>query len=224
MISVVIPALNEEESMGSCIEAIRQSDEMAEIIVVDGGSSDRTREISESFQGVKVISAGRGRGLQMNEGALVASGDVLLFLHADTILQEGWSRSMNTLLQDSSVAGGAFTFEISPPGIRYRCIEGWVKLRCSLFKLPYGDQAIFVRRDVFKNIGGYKQIPLMEDVNLVERLKGEGRIVISDRRAVTSGRRWIKKGLIYTAVMNQCIMLLYRIGVSPHTLAKLYYR
>ena len=223
MISVIIPALNEETYIRPCIETIRQEDAAFEIIVADGGSADRTIEIAESLKGVKVLRTARGRGLQMNAGALYATGETLLFLHADTILQKGWSRAIGQTLQDNSVVAGAFTFTIDSPEKKYRIVEQWVKLRCSLFKLPYGDQGIFVRRTVFKNVGGYKEIPLMEDVDLIERLKEQGEIVVLDTTAFTSARRWINKGLLCTAAMNQLAMLLYRLGISPHILAKIYY-
>jgi rSAM/selenodomain-associated transferase 2 len=224
MISIIIPSLNEEEPLRSCLEAFKQNNDIREIIIADGGSSDRTIEIAEGFQDVKVVRAGKGRGLQMNAGAFSAKGDILLFLHADTLLQEGWSQAIEGALKDSAVVGGAFTFAINNPGKKYRMIEEWVKLRCLLFRLPYGDQGIFVKRDIFKEIGGYKNIPLMEDVDLIERMKARGRIAILGTRVLTSERRWLKKGLLYTAAVNQLIMLLYRIGVSPHKLAKIYYR
>jgi rSAM/selenodomain-associated transferase 2 len=224
MISIIIPVLNEEAHLGSCIEAIKQYDDSCEIIIADGGSSDRTIEIAESSQGVKVVTTRKGRGLQMNAGAFSATGDILLFLHADTTLEDGWGQAIAGAVKDSSIVGGAFTFAIKNPAKKYRAVEQWVKLRCFLFRLPYGDQAIFVKRHVFKKLGGYKNIPLMEDVDLIERMKRLGRIVILETRALTSERRWGRKGLIYTAVLNQLIMFLYKIGVSPQKLARIYYR
>jgi len=224
MISIIIPVLNEEAHLGSCIEAVRQNDASCEIIIVDGGSFDRTIEIAESFQGVKVMKTPKGRGLQMNAGAFSATGDILLFLHADTTLEDGWVQAIARAVKDRSIAGGAFTFAINNPSKKYRVVEEWVRLRCFLFRLPYGDQGIFVKRDVFHKLGGYKNIPLMEDVDLIERMKGQGRIVILDTKALTSERRWGRKGLIYTALLNQLIMFLYKIGVHPQKLARLYYR
>ncbi len=224
MISVIIPTLNEEAYMRTCLEAVGQEDAACEIIVADGGSTDRTVEIAESFQKVMVLNTDKGRGIQMNAGAASAAGETLLFLHADTILQKGWSRAIEQMLKDNTIAGGAFTFAIDSPMKKYRTVEQWVKFRCRLFKLPYGDQAIFVRTVFFKKLQGYKNIPLMEDVELIGRLKGLGRIVVLDARAFTSERRWLSKGLLYTAAINQAVMLLYRLGISPHILAKIYYR
>jgi rSAM/selenodomain-associated transferase 2 len=224
MISVIIPTLNEEAYMRTCLEAAGQEDAVCEIIVADGGSTDRTVQIAESFQKVKVLSTDKGRGVQMNAGAASAAGETLLFLHADTILQKGWSRAIEQLLKDNTIAGGAFTFAIDSPLKKYRTVEQWVRFRCRLFKLPYGDQAIFVRTVIFKKLQGYKNIPLMEDVELIGRLKGLGRIVVLEARAFTSERRWLSKGLLYTAAINQSVMLLYKLGISPHILAKIYYR
>lgn len=224
MISVIIPTLNEETYIRNCLEALSQDETVCEIIVADGGSTDRTVSIVEGFKGVKLLQTLKGRGLQMNAGALCATGETLLFLHADTILQKGWGQAIERALQDKVMTGGAFNFVIASPIQKYRAVEHWVKFRCSLFKLPYGDQGIFVRSDVFKKIKGYKDIPLMEDVDFVERVKEQGRITILDLNAYTSARRWRNKGLLYTAAINQFIMLLYRLGISPHRLAKLYYR
>jgi rSAM/selenodomain-associated transferase 2 len=170
MISVIIPTLNEEDNIGRCIQAIRSEDDCCEVILADGGSTDRTVEIAGTYEGVRIVKTGRGRGLQMNKGAAAAGGEVLLFLHADTRLEEGWTKAIVSLLDDRSVAGGAFSFKVDNPDRHYRLIELWVGFRCGIFKLPYGDQGIFVRRDIFDGLGGYREIPLMEDVDMVRRL------------------------------------------------------
>jgi len=224
MISVIIPALNEEEHIAACIDAVKISDDVGEVIVADGGSSERTVEIAEKYPGVKVIKTGRGRGLQLNAGGLAATGEILLFLHADTVLEKGWSTAVIRALKDHSVAAGAFTFAIDNRERKYRVVEKWVHLRSSLFKLPYGDQGLFIRRSVFGTLGGYQNIPLMEDIDLIERIKRTGTIVILDTKAYTSERRWRERGLLRTAVLNQFIMLLYWLGVSPQRLARIYYR
>jgi rSAM/selenodomain-associated transferase 2 len=224
MISVIIPTLNEERHIGRCIEALRAAIGDCEIIVCDGGSSDMTRDIAIGFRGVTVIGSEKSRGVQMNRGATHAKGDVLLFLHADTVLEEGWAEEIENALTDGSVIGGAFTFSIGNPAMKYRLVEVWVKMRCRVFRLPYGDQGMFIRRDSFIKLGGYRNIPLMEDVDIINRMKNLGKIAILNRKAATSGRRWAKKGIIRTAAINQITMLCYLIGVSPERLAKFYYR
>ena len=224
MISVIIPAYNEGEHILRCIENIQREQGDIEIIVTDGGSVDGTLELAGQKSGVRMVQSAKGRGIQMNTGAHMSTGELLLFLHADTMLEERWKPAMLSALEDPAVAGGAFTFSIDGPDRKYRAVEQWVKLRCLFCKLPYGDQGIFVRRHIFERLSGYKNIPLMEDVDLIARMKQLGKIVILDTRAVTSARRWAGKGLIRTAVLNQVIMLSYRMGVSPHTLAKIYYR
>jgi len=224
MISIIIPALNEADNIGACIESLLTESGDFQIIVADGGSSDRTREIAAGYQGITIVDSGRGRGMQMNRGASVASGEILLFLHADTVLEQGWSSIILSALENPSIAGGAFTFAVDNPSWKYRLVEAWVKLRCSLCDLPYGDQAIFARKYVFVSLKGYRNIPLMEDVDLVERMRKIGRIAMLDKKAFTSERRWAKRGLIGTAATNQVIMTLYKLGVSPERLFELYYR
>jgi rSAM/selenodomain-associated transferase 2 len=224
MISVIIPTLNEAENIQGCIECVRAGDGDLEIIVCDGGSSDATVQIVREYDDVILMETGKGRGSQMNKGAAVAKGEVLLFLHADTKLERGWSRELLSALADESIVGGAFTFKIDNPAMRYRLIELWVKLRCTLFSLPYGDQGIFVRRGIFEKIGGYRDIPLMEDVEIIGGLKKEGRLGLLKKCAVTHDRRWVRKGWMRASVSNQLVMLMYKMGIDPHTLARLYYR
>ncbi len=223
MISVIIPSLNEEKALGKCIESLRREPGYSEVIVADGGSVDGTFEVIGNLNDVVLIESPKGRGLQMNQGAGAATGNIYLFLHADTLLEQGWSNEIMTALEDGVVAGGAFTLAIDSPEWQYRLIELMVRARCALWKLPYGDQGIFVRRSVFEKIRGYKNMPLMEDVDFIERTKREGRISILHKKAFTSHRRWEKKGWIRTTLMNQLIMIMYRLGVDPYRLAGLYY-
>ena len=224
MISVIVPTLNEADTVRGCIDCIKGEGGDFEIIVCDGGSTDATIQIAREYRDVTVIESVRGRGAQMNRGAAAANGEVFLFLHADTKLERGWSEELITALADESVAGGAFTFKIDNVSLRYRLIESWVKVRCSLLSLPYGDQAIFVRRQIFDRTGGYREIPLMEDVEFVGRMKKEGKVLLLKKSAGTHARRWIRKGWIRASLSNQVVMLMYKLGVDPHTLAKFYYR
>ncbi|MBI5075930.1 MAG: TIGR04283 family arsenosugar biosynthesis glycosyltransferase [Nitrospirae bacterium] len=224
MISIIIPTLNEELLIARCIDALGTEGFPGEIIVADGGSADRTREIALSRNRVMVIDSPKGRGTQMNAGSAVAAGDILLFLHADTILEQGWAEELCSALDDRSVVGGAFRFCIDDPSSKFRLVEAWVNMRCRAFGLPYGDQAIFIRKSIFEKLGGYKAILLMEDVDIIKRMKKLGRIAVLQKKAVTSGRRWISRGLLRTAATNQMTMLLYQLGVSPDKLARFYYR
>jgi rSAM/selenodomain-associated transferase 2 len=223
MISVIIPTLNEEDNIVRCIRSVG-NEAGCEIIVADGGSTDRTLERAGACEGVRIVSSGRGRGRQMNKGASAAGGDVFLFLHADTRLEQGWGRAVHSLLDNGSVVGGAFTFRVDSDRRRYRLIEFLVSLRCSIFKLPYGDQGIFVRRGIFESLGGYREVPLMEDVDLMGRLREKGRIAILGKKAFTHHRRWEREGWVRASLQNQMIMILYRLGRSPDALAKMYYR
>ena len=224
MISVIIPVLNEEQTIGSCISRIKEEKSASEIIVADGGSSDRTKEIVTGFSDVRFVSSEKGRGLQMNSGAARAKGDLLLFLHADTRLEPGWSAVLRSAFDSDELTGGAFSFRIDNPSARYRIVEALVALRCLLLKAPYGDQSIFVRRTIFEKTGGYPAIPLMEDIELVRKLKKAGKIVILSHKAYTDSRRWEKKGILRTYISNQFLRILYMYGVSPHKLAERYYR
>jgi rSAM/selenodomain-associated transferase 2 len=224
MISIIIPTLNEEHNIGRCIESIRSDGAIHEIIVTDGGSSDKTVEIAESQGGIRVIRTEKGRGTQMNKGAAFARGDIFLFLHADTYLERGWYSEIMSCLCEPSVAGGAFTFRIDSPESYCRLIEYLVKFRCAVLNLPYGDQGIFVRREVFENLGGYKNIPLMEDVDLVERMRKAGRIRMLRKESYIHSRKWDEEGWIRRSFFNQMIMIRYRLGADPERLAKLYYQ
>lgn len=222
MISVIIPALNEEQSIRETLAAVLTEAPDAEVVVADGGSTDHTAEIAEGC-GALVVRSPRGRGIQMNAGASVSKGDVLVFLHADTVLEAGWSADVLRLLQDPGIAAGAFRLRIDAAGTGYRLIEKWVGLRSRVFSLPYGDQGLFMRRETFQKLSGFREIPLMEDVDMVERLREHGRVVVLPRRAVTQARRWRSRGILRTSLMNHTIMLLYRLGADPRRLARIYY-
>ncbi len=224
MISVIIPALNEEKTIIGCIESVLKEGVPCEIIVADGGSTDRTLELALSQTGVIVTDSPKGRGIQMNSGSAVAAGDILLFLHADTVLEQGWHNAVTDALEDPSVIGGAFRFSIDNPSAKYRIVEAWVRLRCLIFSLPYGDQAIFIRKSAFDSICGYKEIPLMEDVDIISRMKKQGNLALLKKKAVTSVRRWLSRGILRTAIVNQITMIMYLLGVSPERLARFYYR
>lgn len=218
-ISIIIPVLNEVNTIKQTLASLKNASSV-EIIVVDGGSKDETIAVAKSF-GVEVISSDLGRATQMNMGAKVATGDILLFLHADTRIAPNFDILIRQALAGDFIAG-AFELKIDAnlPGIRL--IEKMVNLRSHLFSLPYGDQAIFISSKVFHQIGGFPNLPIMEDFVFIRQLKKLGKINIIPQPVITSGRRWQKLGVIKTTLINQLIIIGYFLGVSPDQLARWY--
>jgi uncharacterized protein len=219
-ISIIIPVLNEEARIGSTLKGVCGVPEV-EIIVVDGGSRDKTREIAASF-GVEVVCSEPGRGRQMNRGASQASGEVLLFLHGDTRLGPGFERDIQEILEKPEVMGGAFELKIDGPGLLLRAIEWGVKWRSRWGQMPYGDQGLFVRAATFWDLGGFPEIGIMEDFEFVRRLKRLGPLAIASTPALTCASRWQKLGILRTTLINQLMILGYYLGVSPTHLAHWY--
>jgi uncharacterized protein len=221
-ISVIIPALNEEDNIASTI-ASAQSAPNAETLVVDGGSSDGTVEIAR-FAGVKVLESQPGRACQMNIGAAAASGEILLFLHADTVLPDNYDRLVGLALSSDNTVCGAFELKMDSSGMWFDVVEKTANFRARRRALPYGDQGLFIHSNLFHTIGGYKEIPIMEDVELVRRLRRKGNIAIVPVPVQTSSRRYTKLGPLKTLIINKIAMILYKIGVSPTLIARLYNR
>ncbi len=219
-LSVIIPALNEERDIGPVLERAT-SIHADEVIVVDGGSRDATREIAKRLAS-HVIESPRGRALQMNAGAKAAHGDVLLFLHADTMLSPETKGVIQEVLSDPQVVGGRFDIRLDRAGWLYGLVASLVNLRSRLTKIATGDQAIFVRREVFEQIGGFSEIPLMEDVEFSRRLKKLGKIACLHKKVVTSARRWERRGPIKTILLMWRLRFLYFMGVSPDRLKNYY--
>jgi rSAM/selenodomain-associated transferase 2/rSAM/selenodomain-associated transferase 1 len=218
-LSIIIPALNESAQIHSAIQSARKGFPL-EIIVVDGGSRDETVQAA-SRAGATVIQAPRGRAVQMNAGAGISRGSHLLFLHADTRLPDGYSAHVYEIL-NGSAAGGAFRFGIAQPFSGRRLVEWMTNLRARHLQMPYGDQAIFVRRRNFIEMGGYKPMPIMEDYDFIQRLRRQGRIVIADAAVLTSGRRWLETGAFRATLINQLVIAGYHLGATPEKLAMLY--
>ncbi|MEH1942830.1 MAG: TIGR04283 family arsenosugar biosynthesis glycosyltransferase [Nostoc sp.] len=221
-ISIIIPAINEAGNIKKAI-ATTQANLNIEVIVVDGGSSDDTVAIAQSLN-VKVISSSPGRAAQMNAGAVAASGEILLFLHADTCLPTGFDDMVRTALQQPGSVAGAFKLRIDASLLSLRWVELGVNLRSHFYQMPYGDQAIFLTKAVFQEIGGFPELPIMEDFELMRRLKRTGRIVIIPTPVVTSARRWLQKGVFKTTLLNQLVIIAYLLGVSPERIRRWYRR
>ncbi|MGB2807964.1 MAG: TIGR04283 family arsenosugar biosynthesis glycosyltransferase [Sedimentisphaerales bacterium] len=224
MFSVVVPVLNEAKRINSLIKNIRglRSDGFCEIIVVDGDPQGATIQVIQDKDVVCIIS-GKARARQMNSGAAKARGKVLIFLHADTKLPSDALQKIRKVLENEKYVAGAFDLGIDSDKLLLKTIAACASLRSRLHRVPYGDQAIFIRRRYFGKIGGFKEIPLMEDVELMVRIKKRGdSIFILRDRVITSARRWQKEGIIYTTLRNIVIRNLFRFGVSPDRLAKYY--
>ncbi len=217
-LSVIIPTLNERRQIASTVEMAFAAG-IHEVIVADGGSADATIEAAAEA-GAKTVLAPRGRGPQQNAGARIASGDTLLFLHADTVLPPDFPRHVAETLARNGVSAGAFRFRLDEKGYSMALVEWMVRWRCRLFSLPYGDQAIFMPRSVFERAGGFPDTPIMEDYALVRRLQQQGCIAIADADAVTSARRWGRMGLLRTTWSNQVCLLAYWLDVSPERIAR----
>ncbi|MCI5193511.1 MAG: glycosyltransferase [Candidatus Electrothrix sp. AU1_5] len=231
-ISIIIPTLNEGQHIGTCLDRLllhrRSSENLAnisEIIVADGGSTDQTlQEIAaRGIHRIQLLHTEAGRGQQQHCGATAASGDILLFLHCDTVLPETFFDDICATLQKKDVVAGAFRLHINGRGVGFRLIEAGVQLRSSLLQLPYGDQALFMRRATYFTVGGFPEQPIMEDLALVLCLKKLGRIALTQTHVTTSARRWQQHGLVKTTLINQLMLLGRVIGVSPQQLARLYY-
>ncbi len=217
-ISVIIPALNEAETLPGALASIGRSDEV-EIIVVDGGSVDETLPVAQSL-GAKTIRGPKGRGTQMNSGAAEATGDILLFLHADTRLPAHWADYVRRELSYPDVSGGAFRFRTDSHAWGFRIIEWLANFRATWLQMPYGDQGLFVRAHLLREIGGFPELPVMEDFEFVRQVRRRGRVGIAHAAAQTSSRRWNRSGIWQTSARNQVIILGYLWGISPELLLR----
>ena len=223
-VSVVIPVRDDDRALLRVLSSLER-DARVQVIVVDGGSTrSASPEMEAALRLVLLLKSSPGRARQMNFGATRATGAWVLFLHADTRLPHGWIDELMRFAQDLSVVGGCFRFQLESDVAFARLLERAVALRVRWAKLPYGDQALFVRRHVFEDLGGFLDMPLMEDVDFVRRLKRIGRLHCSTLPAVTSARRWEKDGWLRRSGQNIVLLLLYLAGVSPERLARWYGR
>lgn len=219
-ISVIIPALNEENGLYETLRSVFSGNPL-QVIVVDGGSRDRTREIAGAA-GATVLQCEAGRARQMNLGAHNAAGEVLLFLHADTILPNGYGQYILNILDQEDVVAGAFLLHLDGAGCGLRIIERLANWRSRHLNMPYGDQAIFLRAKTFAETGGFPDQPLMEDFEMMRRLRRRGRIKIAPAAVQSSARRWKQLGVLRTTLVNQAVIAGYLSGVSPESLARFY--
>ncbi len=221
-ISIIIPTLNEERVITKTLAGLLLNSN-CEVIVADGGSSDATLELAEKMD-CKTISGPSGRARQMNLGAACATAKILLFLHADTLLPVNFPALVQAAVARPNFAAGAFSLAIDEPAKNLAFIARMTNLRSRLLHLPYGDQAIFTTREIFMAVGGFAEIAIMEDFVFIKNARKRGAIIILPEYATTSARRWQNMGIVKTTIINQLIVIGYRLGIPPATLAGWYQR
>jgi len=220
MLSVIIPTRNADGGLPhtlTCLAAQRAEAGIGEIIVADGGSAVAP---DVAGFGAVMISAPAGRGIQLAAGADAATGDWLLFLHADTILGDGWARAVQAHMHSSSSAA-VFRFRLDDTRIRARILELLVHWRCRLFALPYGDQGLLISRKLYEETGGFRPLVLMEDVDLVRRI-GRHRLAWLEVPAITSAQRYVREGYVWRIARNLACLAMWSLGVSPERIRRFY--
>jgi len=217
-ISVVIPTLNEESHIEKTLLSVMKQEGDYEVYVVDGGSTDNTVNIAKKY--ATVINSKRGRAIQMNAGAMLSKGDILLFLHADTLLPDNAFREIRKRMQDDTVVGGSFYIAFDADNFILRGVSFITRFNFRLFH--FGDQGIFVRRDIFHKLRGYKEIPIMEDYDFYKRLREQGKVILIRMPVISSARRFIKKGVIRQLLINKLAVLAYWAGVDIQTIKRFY--
>lgn len=223
-VSIIIPVLNEQAHIQTCLKNLRAQGpgDSRQIIVVDGDPEGGTIEVIRDGD-VLCLTSAPGRGRQMNTGAAVADGEILLFLHADTLLPAGALEKISHIMATGKHVGGAFDLAIDSKRLFLKYIAFRARWRSRQNRIPYGDQAIFIRREYFERLGGFSEIPIMEDVDLMRRIKRDRqKIHILRDRVLTSSRRWEAEGPLYTTLRNQLLMLFYYLGVRPERLSRFY--
>jgi rSAM/selenodomain-associated transferase 2 len=220
-LTIIIPTQNAAAGLERCLSALGEG---VSVVIADGGSTDATAAIAARF-GAAVISAPCGRGTQLRAGAQLVATDWLLFVHADTVLARGWRDAVAGHIQRADAAGTAavFQFALDDPAPQARRLEKIVAWRTRVLGLPYGDQGLLIHRALYTSIGGFKAIPLMEDVDIIRRI-GKRRLVVLDARAVTSAMRWQNSGWLRRSARNLFCLALYFVGVPPTVIAKVYGR
>jgi len=216
---VIIPALNEAKSILGSLDSIGTQQGEFEIIVVDGCSADGTADAARGHATV-ISSEQRGRAVQMNAGARQACGEVLVFLHADSCLPHNALSALRNTLLDTRIIGGTFTLKFDSQKFLLRVIAFFTRFRFRFFH--YGDQGIFVRRAIFEELGGFKQITIMEDIDFLQRLRRRGRVTLINQPVTTSARRFLRHGIIRQQLLDIILVVLYVLGASPEKLSRLY--
>jgi rSAM/selenodomain-associated transferase 2 len=220
MVSIIIPVLNEEKSIAAVLENLMGQEGDYEIIIADGGSTDDTLAKCISYRDIKIVTSEKGRAIQMNKGAGIAQGTTLLFLHADTTLPEKGIQAIEKAMGDNKIQGGSFYVKFDDQSRILNFLSGFTRINNRY--LTWGDQGIFIRKTTFIEIGGYKDIPIMEDLEIQKVLRRKGRFVKLPLAVTTSARRFIKNGIIRQQLLNVALVMAYEAGVSPRRIKEFY--
>ena len=220
MISIVIPTYNESRVILRCLDSVFIQNENYEIIIIDAGN-DKTLEKIKKYKKIKYFTCKKGRSSQMNKGARHASGDILLFLHADTILPVNALEEIEKTFREGFVGGG-FHQQFTEKNLLLRLVSFRSNFRSSFFKIFFGDQAIFVKKEVFEKLGGFKQIPIMEDLDFSKRMKKLGKLKTIKNKITISGRKYLEKGIIRLSFVYFILMIMYHLGFSYEKIKKVY--
>lgn len=215
-VSIIIPTLREGDNPVRLARLFAAADGVELVFALAEG--DGATQVPDGAH-IKTVTSQKGRARQMNAGARAVSGDILLFLHADTLITPESLDKVREVLSMPGVVGGAYMLKIASPRLSLKIISAVANLRSGWLGMPYGDQAIFVKREVFENVGGYEDIPIMEDVRLIEALREKGQVVMIADYAETSPRRWKKEGVIIATLRNIALVTLFKLGVNPRRLA-----
>jgi len=219
-ISIIVPTLNEAKCLGETLTYIQQLSPH-EVIVSDGGSDDGTLKIAEKFT-ENVVNGPAGRALQMNAGARIATGDIFLFLHADSRIEPASYEKMLRSMKNPEEIGGAFSLCIVSDKWSLRLITRLANLRSKYLGMAYGDQAFFVKNSIFQKMNGFTKLPICEDIDFFKRLRNLGSVILLNEKALTSPRRWNKEGIWFTTIKNILIVTLFELGFPPRILTKWY--
>lgn len=223
-LSVVIPTLNSADELARCLATLTEglnAGLIRELIITDGGSTDATLSLAEKA-GAEIVKGVKSRGGQLARGCAASNGDWLLVLHADTQLADGWSEAVLAHLSESTAKAGYFALRFRAPGFFPRVVARWAMLRSRVFGLPYGDQGLLIPRSLYQHVGGFADIPLMEDVHLARQLKGH--LVCLEATATTSAEKYQRQGWLIRGGLNLLMLLRYLLGADPERLAKEYAR
>ena len=221
VISIIIPTYNEQENIKRLLDYLvefRKDD--IELIVVDGGSSDLTVKTVGEYDNVRLIHSQKGRAIQMNAGWKASSGEYLFFLHADSTLPKGWYSAIQLAFRITNCVAGSFYLQFDINGFWFRLYSGLSKIKSPL--VTFGDQGLFVKRAVFEQLDGFRELPILEDYDMIKRLRSMGKVIKLDLPMITSARKFQKNGVIYQQLKNISIVLLYKIGISSKRLAGWY--